>query len=263
MVKGWRDTLVLNELNLLVPLLLLTNGIYSRDHVRDVGRRVATRDSLCLVVAIARVIITWIAILIVAWAGWTRIVSWSLATVLAVVAVGLADIEYHATTELMVGRLDVNERRYGLLYFLLALMPVNYMFNIVADRSTTVKLVYATLQAVLRTSLATFVFLVWWVYPDYRLAWSCYMSKPVDEYVHGYCPAFTDDYGNNFACRNAETYNIACYPGLGNLDSWRSPHVVTHIAVLLTAGLYGQHALNVWVMWVRLANDNVFRSYDV
>lgn len=244
----WKSTLLVNEANAVLPLVpLITRGIYDQT---PPPRGMITRASLCFAVSVLRVTATWIAILLLTFSH--GFAGTTFGVVMLVTVAALADVEYHATSHDMVRQLNLNESRNGLLYFVLAALPVNYMFNIVADRDTTVKLAYATLQSGLRIGLLAVLATLHWIYPLYRDAWSCYMQKPIAEYVHGYCPIYTQDWSDNFACRNRVASNIACYPGQGHANNWKNPHVLVHITTLLTAALYGQHVLNVWIYWIRL-----------
>ena len=171
----WKSTLLVNEANALLPLVpLITHGIYNNT---PPPRGVVTRVSLCFAVSVLRVIATWIAILLLTFSS--SFIGTTFGVVLMVTVAALADVEYHATSYDMVRKLNLNKSRFGLLYFVLAAMPVNYVFNIIADRDTTVKLAYATLQSGLRIGLLAVLAILHWIYPLYRDAWSCYMQKPI------------------------------------------------------------------------------------
>ena len=165
-----------------------------------------------------------------------------------------ADMEYHILSLDDCKHLKLNTSAGLILYFVISIMPVNFFLNVVAHRDTLGQLVFAQVQSFLRIVLALTILFVHLVYGEVRLAWSCYMEAPLKDYTKGYCPAYTNDYYDNFACRNAVPGNIACEGGV--LPSWKSPHVTLHIAFNLLSALFGQHVINVWVTWVQEINKN-------
>ena len=74
------------------------------------------------------------------------------------------------------------------------------------------------------------------------------MEAPLKDYTKGHCPVYTNDYYDNFACRNAVPGNIACEGGV--LPSEKSACTL-HIAFNLLSALFGQHVINVWDVGAR------------
>lgn len=253
-----RQTLFFNELNLLLPVFLYF-GIYSgsgleREDFNLSRRNPDGHEKRRRIVQIGLLLLRLTA-------TWTSIIFFSLAwylskTYLVVIAVlslaaglVLADMEYHILSTNDCKHLKLNTSAGAVLFFGMSCLPVNFFLNVIGMRNTLGQIVYAQLLSFLRIGLTLAAVFTQIVYNDYRLAWSCYMELPIKDYTKGYCPAYTNDYFDNFACRNAEPNNLACEGGV--LPSWKSPHLTVHICCNLVAALYAQHAINVWITWVR------------
>lgn len=196
---------------------------------------------------------TWAAIILFSLAWYLSkayIVTFGLFFLLGAIIV--ADLEFHILSASDCKHLNLKSSAGALLFVGMSCLPTNFFLNVIEHRDTLGQIVYAQFQSFLRIGLTLAAVFTQVVYHDYRLAWSCYMNLPLKDYTKGYCPAYTNDYFDNFACRNAPANNIACEGGV--LPSWKSPHLVVHICCNLIAALYAQHAINVWITWVQLIN---------
>jgi hypothetical protein len=175
------------------------------------------------------------------------------AIVLLSVVFILGTIEYHIFKEKAItAASDLardNVTAFTVAFVGAACLPVNFFLNIVAPRTSLEQSVYAALQVVLRVGLVLFVVIIRVAYPDYKAAWSCYMSAPIKDYTKGYCPAYTKNYYDNFACRDSTPNNLACFGG--ELPSWKNPHIAVHIATLLVAAFYTQHIITAIISILR------------
>jgi hypothetical protein len=259
---AWRTSLFFNELNLLFPLFFYT-GIYRASHLRHVAAvwnhdltltQEVKRSMFVTVLCIGRLAATWTALIsiLLSWQAYSTVgVVFGLNS-LAVAAV-LIDMEFNLLREEDIAQYDLQSANGVTWFYIVNLMPLNFVFNIIADRSTTLQSVYAIFQSVLRAMLLTVAVTLATVYSTYRDAWSCYMHKAIKDYTSGYCPAYTHAYyPHNLACRdNPQADNLACFGG--ELPAWKNTHVVVHICSNLIAALYAQHLVTVWVTWVKLS----------
>ena len=258
---AWRTSVFFNELNLLFPLFFYT-GIYRASdlrHLGSIGDRSFSfthnikRNIFTAVLCIARLAATWMALILVllAWqASSTAMLLFGLNSL--AVAILLTDMEFHHLREEDVERHNLQSANGVTWFYVINLMPLNFVLNIIADRSTTLQSVYAIFQSVLRAALCLTAITLAAVYSTYRDAWSCYMHKPIGDYTAGYCPAYTHSYyPHNLACRDTPPDNLACFGG--DLPAWKNTHVVVHICSNLIAALYAQHVVTVWITWVKLS----------
>lgn len=199
---------------------------------------------------------TWAAIFFYTYA-WYFSVHHLLVT--AIIFTGMTvlvgSIEYHifdaaqltAVDEIADNNLDM----FMFVYVAVACCPINFFFNIVGPRNSLEQSIYATFQSILRIGFLLTIIIVSITYPDYKAAWSCYMASPAKDYTKGYCPAFTKNYYDNFACRDSKSNNLACLGG--ELPSWKNPHIITHISHLLLTALYAQHVITATISIVRFS----------
>jgi len=136
------------------------------------------------------------------------------------------------------------KRRATTLYFIAcAIMPLNYVLNILATRRTPFALYFAIAQSIIRAAFIVIIIVLLLIYPDYANAWSCYQDKPITEYTNGLCPLYDNNW-QSWACTDNQVNNNPC---LGIQDPSFDSHVLMHVSLVISSILYGQHFVTVLV----------------
>ena len=106
-------------------------------------------------------------------------------------------------------------------------------FSITNGKKSTLRYLAVAINATAAGYLAySYIF----SYP-FTNAWTCYPDRKVGKLIYGYCPQYTGNYINNYACEmlQSERYNSRCDP-----DLWKASihstataidHFVFHLAL--------------------------------
>ena len=231
----WRAALVFSELNLLFPVQIALRLYFH-------GGESAQLLFIC---GLLRSICSFTALVL--WAVSSKTVA---AAVLAPVLV-LLILEWYFTTELKSQHLALTAWPGTIVYFACTLGPINYLSNIIADRHTTLSARLAIVQTIARSGLIILVIGMYFANEPYHNAWSCYGPNghaAIKDFTKGPCPLYTRDYMHSWACVNNN--NIPCR-GL-QYQKYKGTHLITHMATIMTAALYGQHVANLVIVYFKL-----------
>ena len=216
----------------------------------------STHQKLLRILLLSRLLFTWAAIFFFTYAWYFELHALLVtALVLLSAAILLGSVEYHLFAQANITVADElaenNLNLFVVFFVAMSSLPLNFFLNIVGPRTSLEQNVYATFQIFLRVGFLFTVIILEVVYPDYKAAWSCYMTQPSKDYTKGYCPAYTKIYYDNFACRDSKPNNLACFGG--ELPSWKNPHIAVHISILLLTALYAQHVITATIAIIRFA----------
>lgn len=127
------------------------------------------------------------------------------------------------------------------------LMPLNFVLNVSADRSSGVASFLATAQTLTIVVLLLCVIFAYIIRPSFAKAWSCYGNAPVEDYNRGPCPLYTNDYLHSYACR--DNTDASCY-GVPPSKSWANPRQFEMHCMVGLASLYGLHVANTLILYL-------------
>jgi len=229
----WQRVILYSELNVLVPIESLLYLYKGDDNQHDTKTIVVQ-----VVVPIARVTLLLASIITAMYIGLTHVAV----RILIGITVGMFLIEINYTHS-TVFRAKTASR---VTFLAASLLPVNFVANLVADRSTPLANAIAIAQTVARGVALLIVIGSVVIRESYTRAWSCYNTDDYALFVNGPCPLYTNDFsGNNLAC--VDNNSPAC---LGHpLKSWMQPSLAVHHAGVLIGALYGFHVLNLFIVY--------------
>lgn len=232
----WQRVILYSEINLLVPVeALLYLALYTTD-----GKETPAAKELLLqvVVPITRVTAMFVALVLGMYLGVGHLAT--RVFLIAAAAAFLVEINYTSSS------LFRSETASRIMFLVAACMPINFVNNLVADRSTPLANVLAIAQTAVRAVALLIIVSSAIIKDSYMRAWSCYTTDDVTTFVNGPCPLYTHDFsGNNLACVN--NLNPACQGIISK--HWRQPPIAVHHAGVIVGALYGFHALNVRIAY--------------
>jgi hypothetical protein len=176
---------------------------------------------------------------------------WIIPLVLIGLSVGLYIVEFYAARVLLkrstTKTFTPTDRlkEFG-LFCLVSLDVTNFLTDSTAQKTGWVPFYTHVAQILLRCLILVVLVVIELSWKSYEKAWSCYIhGTPISEFTYGYCPAYTHDYGNSWACTSEgiAKESVTCRD-MDTTPAWDEKPKAWHIGVFMLILLYGFHAVS-------------------
>ena len=176
---------------------------------------------------------------------------WVVPVALLTSSIGLYAVEFFAVRTLLkrtnTTTFTTNDRlkEFG-LFCLVSLDVTNFLTDSTAQKTGWVPFYTHVAQMLVRNITLIVLVVIELSWKSYEKAWSCYIhGTPISEYTYGYCPAYTHDYGNSWACTSegVAKESVTCRD-METTPAWDEKPKAWHIGVFMLILLYGFHAVS-------------------
>lgn len=132
--------------------------------------------------------------------------------------------------------------------FVLGILPINFVTNIAADKSTELAFVLAYLNSAVRIATLVYIVCANIVRKPFAEAWGCYGTPHMSLWNEGPCPLYTHDYFHSWVCRDNAHTDLCTRQTLP--DSYNTPGKSEMHAMMVVTVLYGIHVANMLLLVV-------------